>query len=358
MTYKIITAPGDGIGPEVTAAAVRVLDRVGEVFGHQFQYEEILVGGASIDGTGVPLTESAITAARSGDAVLFGAVGGSAWDRLTPPLRPEKAILGLRQALGAYINLRPGILFPALREASPLKDELLGRGFDLMVVRELTGGIYFGEKGTRDGKYGPEAYDVEVYSEFEVRRIAQKAFQLAQTRRKKVVSVDKANVLESSRLWRRIVEEVAADFPDVELSHMYVDNAAMQVVRDPGQFDVLLTSNLFGDILSDEISMLTGSIGLLPSASLGSGTTGIYEPIHGSAPDLAGLDKANPIGAILSAAMLLDHSLGLTREAHAIRQAVDATLEAGHQTGDIHRSGVSVHGTSDLASIICRRITN
>lgn len=357
MRFNIITAPGDGVGPEVTEAARRVLDRVGEVFGHEFNVDEILVGGASIDRFGVPLTEEAIARAKRGDAVLFGAVGGPAWDQDAPEHRPEQAILGLRKALEAYINLRPGILFASLREASPIKDELLGKGFDIMVVRELTGGIYFGEKGKREGAYGPEAYDLEVYSEFEVRRIAQKAFALARRRSGRLVSVDKANVLESSRLWRRIVEEVALDHPEVQLSHMYVDNAAMQVIRDPGQFDVILTSNLFGDILSDEISMLTGSIGLLPSASIGQGRNGIYEPIHGSAPDIAGQGKANPVGAILSAAMLLEHSLGLGAEAAAVRQAVSKTLASGWQTADIKRTGGKVVTTSELCDRIIDHLT-
>ena len=358
MKGRIAVIAGDGIGPDIMKEALAVLERVEQRYGHEFAVTHYLAGGAALDVHNTPLPAETLAGCQASDAVLLGSLGGPKWDTLPSALRPEKGLLGLRGGLSLFCNLRPAIMYRQLSAACPLKAEVVGDDLDIMVVRELTGGIYFGEKGTRDGKYGPEAYDVEVYSEFEVRRIAQKAFQLAQTRRKKVVSVDKANVLESSRLWRRIVEEVAADFPDVELSHMYVDNAAMQVVRDPGQFDVLLTSNLFGDILSDEISMLTGSIGLLPSASLGSGNTGIYEPIHGSAPDIAGLDKANPIGAILSAAMLLEHSLGLTREAQAIRQAVDATLEAGHQNGDIHRSGATVHGTSDLASIICRRITN
>lgn len=356
MKFNIILAPGDGVGPEVVAGAVRVLDRVGEVFGHQFNYDTILVGGASTDATGVPLTEDAIARARGGDAVLFGAVGGPAWDHAAAELRPERAILGLRKALEAYINLRPGLLFASLRGASPIKDELLGQGFDIMVVRELTGGIYFGEKGTRQGPHGTEAYDVEVYSEMEVRRIAKKAFELAMTRKKRVVSVDKANVLESSRLWRKTVEEVAKDYPEVALSHLYIDNAAMQVIRDPGQFDVMLTSNIFGDILSDEISMLTGSIGLLPSASMGADKRGIYEPIHGSAPDIAGQGKANPIGTILSAAMLLEFSLGLAKEARAIRQAVEATLEEGWQTADIRRPTGTVLSTDELCDKIIAKL--
>ena len=356
MEFNIAKAPGDGVGPEVVEAAVKVLQKTAELFGHRFNFQHIDVGGISIDKNGVPLTVEAVEIALNSDAVLFGSVGGPKWDDLPAEIRPEKAVLGLRKALDAYVNLRPGILYSSIKDASPLKDEIIKDGFDICVVRELVGGIYFGERGIREGKYGPEAYDMEVYSEFEVRRIAEKAFSIAETRKKKLTSVDKANVLQSSRLWRRVVDEVAKKHPDVRVEHMYVDNAAMQLVRDPAQFDVIVTSNMFGDILSDEISMLTGSIGLLPSASIGDKKTGIYEPIHGSAPDIAGMDKANPVGAILSAAMMLEHSLGLSNEACAVKKAVEKTIEEGWQTSDIKRKGGRIASTKELTEAICRNL--
>jgi 3-isopropylmalate dehydrogenase len=356
MEYTIAKAPGDGVGPEVVGAAAKVLESIGEIFGHSFSFVEIAVGGSSIDKFGVPLTQETISTAIACDAVLFGSVGGPKWDDLPGDKRPEQAVLGLRKAFDAYVNIRPGILYPSLKEASPLKPEILKNGFDICVMRELVGGIYFGEKGTRQGKYGFEAYDVEVYSEFEVRRIAQKAFKMAESRMGKLTSVDKANVLQSSRLWRRIVDEESIDFPNVKVEHMHVDNAAMQLVRNPAQFDVILTSNMFGDILSDEISMLTGSIGLLPSASIGEGKSGIYEPIHGSAPDIAGKNIVNPIGAILSAALMLELSLGLSSEAATVRKAVEKTLVDGWQTGDIDRNCGKVLGTTELTEIICRNL--
>ena len=356
MEFNIAKAPGDGVGPEVVEAAVKVLQKTAELFGHRFNFQHIDVGGISIDKNGVPLTEEAVEIALNSDAVLFGSVGGPKWDDLPAEIRPEKAVLGLRKSLDAYVNLRPGILYSSIKDASPLKDEIIKDGFDICVVRELVGGIYFGERGIREGKYGPEAYDMEVYSEFEVRRIAEKAFSIAETRKKKLTSVDKANVLQSSRLWRRVVDEVAKKHPDIRVEHMYVDNAAMQLVRDPAQFDVIVTSNMFGDILSDEISMLTGSIGLLPSASIGDKKTGIYEPIHGSAPDIAGMDKANPVGAILSAAMMLEHSLGLSNEACAVKKAVEKTIEEGWQTSDIKRKGGRIASTKELTEAICRNL--
>lgn len=356
MEFNIVKAPGDGVGPEVVEAAVRVLEKTAEIFGHSFNFQHIDVGGSSLDKYGVPLTEEAVKVALNSDAVLFGSVGGPKWDDLPTEIRPEKAVLGLRKALDAYVNLRPGILYSSIKDASPLKDEIIKDGFDICVVRELVGGIYFGERGTREGKYGTESFDVEVYSEFEVRRIAEKAFSIAETRKNKLTSVDKANVLQSSRLWRRVVDEVAKEHPKVMVEHMYVDNASMQLVRDPAQFDVIVTSNMFGDILSDEISMLTGSIGLLPSASIGDKKIGIYEPIHGSAPDIAGMNRANPVGAVLSAAMMLEYSLGLSNEAYAVRRAVEKTIEEGWQTPDIKRMGGRVVSTTELTEAICKNL--
>ena len=353
MEFNIAKAPGDGVGPEVVEAAVTVLEKTARIFGHSFIFHHIDVGGSSIDKYGAPLTEEAVNIALNSDAVLFGSVGGPKWDDLPTEIRPEKAVLGLRKALDAYVNLRPGILYSSIKDASPLKDEIIKDGFDICVVRELVGGIYFGERGTREGRYGTESFDVEVYSEFEVRRIAEKAFSKAETRKKKLTSVDKANVLQSSRLWRRVIDEVAREHPNVMVEHMYVDNAAMQLVKDPSQFDVIVTSNMFGDILSDEISMLTGSIGLLPSASIGDKKIGIYEPIHGSAPDIAGMNKANPVGAILSAAMMLEYSFGLRDEADAIRKAVEKTIDDGWQTPDIRRNKGKVVTTFELTNTIC-----
>lgn len=352
MDYKIAVVKGDGIGPDVVDSTIEILDKIGSIYGHNFIYKEALAGGAAYDVHGEPLPEETIKVCQSSDSVLFGAVGGDKWDDLPAEKRPEKAILGLRKALGLYANIRPGILFDALKNASPLKKEIIGDGFDICVVRELTGGIYFGERGTKLTEGGQTAYDIEIYSEMEVRRIAKIAFEMAMKRDKKVVSVDKSNVLESSRLWRRVVNEVAKDYPEVELSHMYVDNASMQVIKSPGQFDVLLTTNMFGDILSDEISMLTGSIGMLPSASLGEGGKGIYEPIHGSAPDIVGRDIANPIATILSSAMMLKHSFGLTKEAEAIEDAVHKALNTGHRTYDIAEDKNKYIGTKEMTELI------
>jgi 3-isopropylmalate dehydrogenase len=357
VKYNIAMVPGDGIGPEVTAEAVKVLDRVGEKFGHTFSYDYLLAGGAAIDAVGVPLPDETTAACKRSDAVLFGAIGGPKWDSLRGELRPEMAVLGLRKNLGLYANLRPAIIFSDLAEACPLKDEIIGDGLDILIVRELTGGIYFGPKGTdtvEGGKAsdgilaslarerslqlpdGPTAYDVEMYSESEIRRIGITAFSMARKRSSKVVSVDKSNVLESSRLWRRVMEDLHEDYPDVKLDHMYVDNAAMQLIRNPGQFDVVVTNNIFGDILSDEASQITGSIGMMPSASLADGNFGLYEPIHGSAPDIAGKNKANPVAAILSAAMLLRYSLSLSAEADAVEAAVRDYLGEGYRTPDIY----------------------
>ena len=330
---------GDGIGPEIVDSAVRVLEAVGKKHGHTFAFTPYLAGGAAIDAAGEPLPRETVEGCLASDSVLLGAVGGPKWDTLPGSLRPEKALLGLRSALGLYTNLRPARLYPALAEACPLRADIVARGFDLLMVRELTGGIYFGERGRREGKYGPEAWDTEAYSVMEVERIARAAFDAARKRRGHVISIDKANVLETSRLWRETVHRVGAEYPDVTLEDMLVDNAAMQLVRNPSRFDVVVTSNMFGDILSDEASQISGSIGLLPSASLGAGRRGLYEPIHGSAPDIAGQNKANPLATILSAAMMLRYAFDLDAEAAAIEAAVDACLLDGCRTADIAAPG-------------------
>jgi len=337
-------------------SAVQILNRISEVFEIEFEFKDVLVGGAAYDVTGNPLPEDTLNTIKGCDSVLFGAVGGDKWDDLPHELRPEAAILGLRKALKAYSNLRPGILYPQLKEASPLKNHIVENGFDICVVRELTGGIYFGRKRTWEDENGERAEDVEEYSREEIERIARKAFHTAMKRRKKVTSVDKANVLHTSRLWRKVVEEIHLEYPQVELNHMYIDNACMQAVRNPSQFDVILTSNIFGDILSDEISMLTGSIGLLPSASMGDGTEGIYEPIHGSAPDLAGLDRVNPIGTILSASMMLEHSLGLPEAARSIEDAVKKVFEEKYHTEDVFMEGGKTVGTKEITRLIAQNI--
>lgn len=356
MEYNIAVVKGDGIGPEVVDSAIEVLDLIGEKFNHKFNYREALAGGCAIDKYGEPLPQASIDTCKEAQAVLMGAVGGHKWDSLPGEKRPEKAILGLRKELELFANLRPGILFKAMEEACPLKTEIVGDGFDILVVRELTGGIYFGERGLKNTEHGPAAYDVESYSEMEVRRIAKIAFDMAMKRNKKVTSVDKSNVLESSRLWRRVVIEVSKDYPEVELDHMYVDNASMQVIRNPRQFDVILTTNLFGDILSDEISMLTGSIGLLPSASLGGTGRGLFEPIHGSAPDIAGKGIANPIATILSAGMMLRFALNLKEEADLIETAINRVLDGGHRTGDIAKKGEEILTTSQMTDLIKEEI--
>lgn len=348
MNYKIAVVPGDGIGPEVIDQALRVLDRIGEKYNHTFTYTKVLAGGAAIDATGKCLPQETIDVCKASDAVLLGAVGGWKWDILPGDERPERALLGLRKELGLFANLRPAMLFEELSQACPLKPEIIEGGLDLVVVRELTGGIYFGEKGTKETEMGPAAYDVELYSEEEVRRIAIVAFDMAMKRNKKVTSIDKANVLESSRLWRRVVAEVAKDYPEVELNNLYVDNAAMQMVLNPKQFDVIVTSNIFGDILSDEASQITGSIGMLPSASLGTGNPGLFEPIHGSAPDIAGQGKANPLATILSAAMMLRLAFDMDAEAAAIEGAVHKVLSDGFRTGDIMEAGKTQLSTTAM----------
>jgi len=360
MDYNMTVIPGDGIGPEIVREARKVLDQVGRVYGHSFNYTEILMGGCSIDAYGVPLTEEALETAGKSDAVLLGAVGGdvgnSRWYDVAPDLRPEAGLLAIRKGLGLFANIRPAYLYKELAEACPLKKEIIGDGFDMVIMRELTGGLYFGDRYTREVDGVMTAVDTLTYNEKEIRRIAVKAFDIAMKRRKKVTSVDKANVLDSSRLWRKVVEEVAGDYPEVELSHMLVDNCAMQLVMNPGQFDVILTENMFGDILSDAASMITGSIGMLSSASMNESKFGLYEPSHGSAPDIAGKDMANPIATILSAAMLLRYSFDLDREADAIENAVQAVLTEGYRTGDIMSEGCVRVGTCKMGDLIAQRI--
>jgi len=358
MNYKVAVIPGDGIGPEVMEQALLCLDQAGSRFGHSFQYETLLAGGCAIDQTGNCLPPETVTACKSADAVLLGAIGGWKWDTLPGGERPERALLELRKELKLFANLRPALLFEELIDACPLRPEIIAGGLDLLVVRELTGGIYFGERGHKDTPLGLAAYDVEQYAEEEVRRIVHVAFDMAMKRGKQVTSVDKANVLESSRLWRRVVTEVAEGYPEVTLKHLYIDNAAMQLVSNPRQFDVILTGNLFGDILSDEASMITGSIGMLPSASLTEGNFGLYEPVHGSAPDIAGQDKANPMAMILSVAMMLRYTFGLHQEAEAVEQAVQKVLQAGYRTPDLYRGepALTLVGTQEVGRLITERI--
>lgn len=360
MDYKVAVIPGDGIGPEIVTEAKKVLDVVGTKFGHHFNYTEVLMGGVSIDACGVPLTEEALETAKNSDSVLLGAVGGnvgnSRWYDVAPHLRPEAGLLAIRKGLGLFANIRPAYLYKELSAACPLKKEIIGDGFDMVIMRELTGGLYFGERHTTQENGVRKAVDTLVYDEKEIRRIAVKAFEIAMKRRKQVISVDKANVLDSSRLWRAVVNEVAGEFPQVQVTHMLVDNCAMQLVMNPGQFDVILTENMFGDILSDEASMITGSIGMLPSASLGSTKLGLYEPSHGSAPDIAGQNKANPIATILSAAMMLRYSFDLDREAMAVEEAVKKTLEAGFRTQDIMSEGCTLLGTRQMGDKIVEYI--
>lgn len=360
MKKKITLIPGDGIGPEIVREASRVLDRIGEVYGHTFEYQSILMGGASIDVHGVPLTQEAIDTCMASDSVLLGAVGGnvgeSRWYQLPPNQRPEAGLLQMRKALKLYANVRPAVLFKELASACPLKEEIAKQGFDFIVMRELTGGLYFGERKTVVEDGVRKAVDSLTYDENEIRRIAKWAFEFARKRRNKVCSVDKANVLDSSRLWRTVVKETAKDYPEVEVTDMLVDNCAMQLVKDPAQFDVILTENMFGDILSDEASMVTGSIGMLASASLGDTKLGLYEPSHGSAPDIAGQDKANPIATILSAAMMLRYSFDMEEEADAVENAVKQVLKEGYRTGDIYSTGTTLVGTKQMGDLIIARI--
>ncbi len=354
MEKNIAVIPGDGIGPDIIAEAVLTLDKVAEKYGHKFNYEYLLAGGASIDAYGVPLPDETLEKARSADSVLLGALGGPKWDNLSSSLRPEKGLLALRSGLGVFCNLRPAVIYESLSDASPLKKSILEGGLDIMIVRELTGGIYFGEKKTAEDMSW--ASDLMKYTVPEIERIARKAFEAARKRRKKVTSVDKANVLSTSRLWRKTITEVAKDYPDVELNHLYVDNAAMQLVKNPGQFDVIVTENMFGDILSDEASQITGSIGMLASASLGDGKAGLYEPIHGSAPDIAGKDIANPIATIMSAALMLRYSFDLSAEAEAIERAVEKTISSGWRTFDIAENTERCVGTKEMGRLIRENI--
>lgn len=360
MDFNIAVIPGDGIGPEIVAEARKVLEKIGEVYGHTFHYEELLMGGCSIDKYGEPLTDETLERAKKSDSVLLGAVGGnvgqSRWYELPPDKRPEAGLLKIRKGLGLFCNLRPAVLFDELSGACPLKEELTEGGFDFVITRELTGGLYFGERHTREVNGVREATDTLTYNETEIRRIARWAFDIAMKRNRRVCSVDKANVLDSSRLWRKVVKEVSAGYPEVELSDMLVDNCAMQIVHDPRQFDVILTENMFGDILSDEASMVTGSIGMLASASLGEGTLGLYEPSHGSAPDIAGQNKANPIATVLSAAMMLRYSFNLTEEADAVEGAVQEVLKKGLRTVDIMADGKTLLGTREMGDAIAAEI--
>lgn len=360
MKYNVACIPGDGIGPEIVAEAKKVLNKIGSKFGHEFTYTEVLMGGVSIDAHGVPLTDEALETARKSDAVLLGAVGGrvgvDSWYELPPNLRPEAGLLAIRKGLGLFANLRPAYLYPELKGACPLKESIADAGFDMIVVRELTGGLYFGKRETKEVDGVMTAVDTLTYNEKEIRRIVIKAFDIAMKRRKKVTSVDKANVLDSSRLWRKIVAEVAKDYPEVAVEDMLVDNCAMQLVKDPAQFDVILTENMFGDILSDEASMVTGSIGMLSSASLSEGKLGLYEPSHGAAPDIAGQNIANPIATVLSAAMMLRYSFDLDREADAVEQAVKQVLKDGIRTVDIMTEGCRKVSCSEMGDAICERI--
>ena len=360
MNYNISLIPGDGIGPEIVAEAKKVLDKICEKYGHTFSYSEVLLGGASIDVHGVPLTDEAIATAKASDAVLMGSIGGDAktspWYKLEPSKRPEAGLLAIRKALNLFANLRPAYLYNELRAACPLRDEIIGDGFDMIIVRELTGGLYFGERKTEEVDGVLTATDTLTYNENEIRRIAKKAFDIAMKRRKNVISVDKSNVLDSSRLWDKIVNEVAKDYPEVTLTHMLVDNCAMQLVKNPAQFDVVVTENMFGDILSDEASMITGSIGMLSSASLREDKFGLYEPSHGAAPDIAGQNKANPIATVLSAAMMLRYSFDLDEEADAVEKAVEKVLEDNIRTIDIMSDGMTLVGCKEMGNEIIKRI--
>lgn len=356
MKKNIAVLRGDGIGPEIVDQALLVLDAVAKKFGHEFSYESVDIGGCSIDKHGVPITEEGMAVCKASDSVLLGAVGGPKWDNVDPSIRPEKALLAVRKELGLFANLRPTRLFPQLAEASPLKESIVGKGIDLMIVRELTGGVYFGKRYTREIEGEKVATDEMTYSEHEVERIGRVAFETARKRERRVASVDKANVLDSSRLWRATMHRLSEEYPDVEYSDILVDNTAMQLIKNPGQFDVIVTENMFGDILSDEASMLTGSIGMMPSASLSSGTLGMYEPIHGSAPDIAGMDLANPIGTVMSVAMMLRYSFNMISEADAIERAVNRALNDGFRTADIWREGFMKVGCSEMGAAIVARL--
>jgi 3-isopropylmalate dehydrogenase len=356
MDIKLAVIKGDGIGPEIVDEAIKVLDLIGEKFGHKFTYDCVLAGGCSIDKYGVPLTDEVIERCKAADSVLLGAVGGPKWDTLPGNLRPERALLGVRGALELFANIRPAKLHEALKEACPLNPAIIKDGIDLVVLRELTGGLYYGERGRKKTDKGETAYDTMIYSEYEVERLGRLGFEMARQRRGKVTNIDKANVLESSRLWREVMHRLKEEYPDVQYEDMLVDNAAMQLVRNPGQFDVIVTENMFGDILSDEASMVTGSIGMLPSASLGETRKGLYEPIHGSAPDIAGKGIANPIATILSLAMMFKYTFNLNKEADAIENAVKKVLDEGYRTGDIMSEGKTKVGTIEMGELIRSRI--
>jgi len=356
MKKNITVLAGDGIGPEIVAEAIKVLNKIADKFGHEFEYTYVDIGGCSIDKYGVPITEEGMEKCKSADSVLLGAVGGPKWDSCPSAIRPEKALLAVRKELGLFANLRPTKLFPQLADASPLKQSIVGNGIDLLIVRELTGGVYFGEKKTEEVNGELVATDIMPYSEHEIERIGRVAFETAMKRGKRLASVDKANVLDTSRLWRKTMHRIAEDYPEVELSDILVDNTAMQLIKNPTQFDVLVTENMFGDILSDEASMLTGSIGMMPSASLSSTTLGMYEPIHGSAPDIAGMNIANPIGTILSAAMMLRYSFDMMDEADAIEAAVNKALDDGYRTGDIMQEGCKKCLCSEMGDVIASNI--
>ena len=360
MEFNVTLIPGDGIGPEIVREARKVLDRVAEKYGHRFTYKEVLMGGCSIDAYGVPLTEEALATAKASDAVLLGAVGGrvgvDSWYELPPNKRPEAGLLAIRKGLELFANLRPAYLYSELKGACPLKEEVADKGFDMIIVRELTGGLYFGERSTKEVNGVVTAVDTLKYDENEIRRIAIKAFEIAMKRNKHIISVDKANVLDTSRLWRKIIAEVSKDYPEVKVEDMLVDNCAMQLVKDPAQFDVVLTENMFGDILSDEASMITGSIGMLSSASLGAGRLGLYEPSHGAAPDIAGQDKANPIATVLSAAMMLRYSFDLDKEADAVEAAVKSVIADGYRTVDIMADGMKQVSTTQMGDLIAERV--
>ena len=356
MNKTIAVIKGDGIGPEIVGETVKILDTVAEKFGHTFTYVDAPMGGNAIDAFGVPLPDSSLETCLKADSVLLGAVGGPKWDDQPSANRPERGLLKLRGAMKLYTNIRPARMFSELSDACPLRADIAARGIDFVVVRELIGGVYFGEHRTEEADGEQKATDIMAYSEHEIRRVAHVAFQMAQKRRKRVTSIDKANVLDTSRLWRKTVTEVAKEYPDVELLHMYVDNAAMQIVRDPSQFDVIVTENLFGDILSDEASQITGSIGMLPSASLAQGNFGMYEPVHGSAPDIAGQDKANPMATILSAAMMLRYTFGLGQEADAIENAVKSVLDQGYRTPDLFAGEGTLVGTAEMGRRIAEAI--
>lgn len=356
MNKKITVLSGDGIGPEIVGEAIKVLDKIADKYNHSFEYTYVDIGGCSIDKYGVPITDEGMALCKSADSVLLGAVGGPKWDDCPASIRPEKALLAVRKELGLFANLRPTKLFPQLADSSPLKQEIVGGGIDLLIVRELTGGVYFGEKKTYEENGELTATDLMIYSQHEIERIGRVAFETALKRGKKLASVDKANVLESSRLWRKVMHKLAEEYPEVEYSDILVDNTAMQLIKNPTQFDVLVTENMFGDILSDEASMLTGSIGMMPSASLSSTTLGMYEPIHGSAPDIAGMDVANPLGTILSVAMMLRYSFDMAQEADAIEAAVNKVLNDGYRTGDIMQDGCTLVKCSQMGTLVAESI--